>query len=131
MKGSYILIINLQKNREIQIGKLGKISFKSGYYAYVGSALNGLEQRVNRHLRKSKKKHWHIDYFLEYADIVDVFYKENNKKEECKVAKLLSKLSSVDGFGCSDCNCNSHLFYNSEKENIMQKLKSFIVLPIT
>jgi len=42
MKGSYILLIKLDEDKDIQIGKLGNISFKKGYYAYVGSALNGL-----------------------------------------------------------------------------------------
>ena len=129
MKGSYVLLIKLEKDKEIQIGKLGIIAFKKGYYAYVGSALNGLEQRINRHLRKNKKMHWHIDYLLKFGKIDSVFYKEHNKKEECNIAKLFSKLISVEGFGSSDCNCKSHLFYGSKNEIIKiidsQKLKQF------
>ena len=115
MKGSYTLLTELEENQDIQIGKLGKISFKKGFYVYVGSALNGLEHRINRHLRTSKKMHWHIDYLLQHAKIIDVFYKESNNREECMIAKSLDgKLSSIHGFGCSDCSCNSHLFYGSE-----------------
>ena len=113
MKGSYILLIKLDEDKDIQIGKLGNIPFKKGYYAYVGSALNGLEQRINRHLRQEKKKHWHIDYLLQNAEIVDIFYKVGNKKEECKLTNSLNDLKSVKGFGCSDCSCDSHLFYGS------------------
>jgi Uri superfamily endonuclease len=117
MKGSYILVIELKEDKTIQVGKLGRIHFKKGFYAYVGSALNGLEQRINRHLRKIKKKHWHIDYFLDFAEIIDVFYKENEAKEECKIAKMLEKqLVSIPGFGCSDCRCRSHLFFGSQTE---------------
>lgn len=125
MKGSYILLIKLKENKTIQIGKLDKMHFKKGFYVYVGSALNGLEQRINRHLRKTKKKHWHIDYLLDFVEIVDVFYKENETKEECKIAKMLDKqLSSIPGFGCSDCRCRSHLFYgkNSEIKNVIYGL---------
>jgi Uri superfamily endonuclease len=112
MKGSYILVIELKKDKTIQVGKLGKIHFKKGIYAYVGSAFNGLEARINRHLRKTKKKHWHIDYLLDFAEVVDVFYKENEKKEECYIAKKLEENSApIPGFGCSDCRCKSHLFY--------------------
>ncbi len=112
MKGSYTLLIELKKDQDIQIGKLGKISFKKGCYVYVGSALNGLEQRINRHLRKSKKMYWHIDYLLQHAKVIDVFCKESNTKEECMIVKSLDeKLSSIHGFGCSDCSCSSHLFH--------------------
>jgi Uri superfamily endonuclease len=122
MKGSYILVIELKENKTLQIGKLGKIFFKKGFYLYVGSALNGLEKRVQRHLKKDKKIHWHIDYLLRYAKIISVYYQESNKKEECIIAKkLANKLSSIPGFGCSDCKCDSHLFYNS---NIMISIVS-------
>ena len=113
MKGSYILLIKLDEDKNIQIGKLGNIPFKKGYYAYVGSALNGLEQRINRHLRQEKKLHWHIDYLIDNARIDSVYYKESDKREECEMSKQFFNLKSVKGFGCSDCNCDSHLFYGS------------------
>ncbi len=111
MKGSYVLLIKLKKDKDIKIGKLGNISFKKGYYVYVGSALNGLEQRINRHLRQEKKLHWHIDYLLQNAEIIETFYRESNKNEECILAKSFKHFQSIKGFGCSDCKCNSHLFY--------------------
>ena len=117
MKGSYILLVELNDNKNIQIGKLGNFNFKKGFYVYIGSALNGLEQRINRHLRNNKKIHWHIDYLLKYCNIIDVLYKENNLKEECSFAKNFEKkLDCIPNFGCSDCNCKSHLFYGSEAE---------------
>ena len=118
MKGSYILLIKLDEDKELQIGKLGNISFKKGYYVYVGSALNGLEQRINRHLRDKKKIYWHIDYFLENAKIVDIRCRESNQREECKIARSFSKLEHIDNFGCSDCKCKTHLFYGSKNEFI-------------
>ena len=117
MKGSYILVIELKDGKTIQIGKLGKISFKKGHYVYVGSALSGLEHRINRHLKKTKKKHWHIDYFLSNSRIIDVFYKESQTKIECDIAGTLNKnLDSISGFGCSDCRCKSHLFYGTHEK---------------
>ena len=115
MKGSYILIAGLNKNTKIKIGEMGLIDFDKGYYAYVGSALCGLELRIKRHLRKNKKNYWHIDYLLKKAVIKEVFYKKALKKEECKLAKELGKhFSSIKDLGCSDCKCRSHLFYNKD-----------------
>ena len=126
MKGSYLLLMELKCKETIQIGKLGKIDFKKGFYVYVGSAINGLEPRINRHLREEKKIHWHIDFLLNSAEIINVFYKENSFKEECKISnEFKKKLQSVKKYGCSDCKCKSHLFYGTYKEimNIIQKLK--------
>jgi len=126
MKGSYLLVLEIKENKIIRIGKLGKIVFNKGFYVYVGSALNGLEQRIQRHVRESKKIHWHIDYLLQNAKIVSIFYKENEFKEECIISKTLDgELQSICGFGCSDCNCKSHLFHGTKKEvtNVIDKLR--------
>ena len=125
MIGCYILIIKLKTSQKIQIGKLGKLFFKKGFYVYVGSSMNNLEKRISRHLSKDKKIHWHIDYLLEKAEILEVYLKENTIKEECKIAQILNeKLENIIGFGCSDCRCSSHLFYSSDK-NIGHTLLSF------
>jgi len=112
MKGSYILLIENKSDQNIKIGKLGNIFFKKGFYIYIGSAMNSLEARINRHKSSEKKLHWHIDYLLEKTNIVDVYYKESSDKEECSIAKQFSKdFDIIPGFGCSDCKCKSHLFY--------------------
>ena len=54
LRGIYVLVIKLPKSRAITIGKLGTLPFSYGYYAYVGSAFNGVEARITRHLRKEK-----------------------------------------------------------------------------
>jgi len=117
LRGSYLIIIKLEDNKKLKIGMLGKIDFKKGYYVYVGSAMNGLEKRIQRHLRKKKKIHWHIDYLLNHARIINIFFKLSNNKQECKIAKLIEeKLLAIKGVGCSDCKCISHLFYGSYEE---------------
>lgn len=113
MKGCYILLMELPEDETLKIGKLGRIKFKKGFYAYVGSGMNNLEKRVERHLQKRKKLHWHIDYFLKRAVIKEVFYAESNKREECKIARKFAKTYTrgIKNFGCSDCKCPSHLFF--------------------
>ena len=128
LKGIYVLIIHLAKDVTVNIGALGKTAFKKGLYAYVGSAQTNLEQRVKRHLRKEKQKFWHIDYLLDSdtAKIIKVFYKKANKAEECKIAEGISERSKlISGFGCSDCNCKSHLFHIEDYKFIQETMQVF------
>ncbi len=112
-KGVYVLVISVDEDISVDVGALGKVTFRKGLYAYVGSAQNGLERRIERHLRKRKRKFWHVDYLL-YNDatrVLKVFYKKAKKPEECKIARKISEGSILTkGFGCSDCACKSHLF---------------------
>ncbi len=103
----------------MKVGALGKLKFPKGHYAYVGSALNNLEKRVERHLRKEKKIKWHIDYLLRKGKVKEVYYKKGNQREECKIArKLAKKFNSIKNFGSSDCQCSSHLFYSKDQKNL-------------
>ena len=61
LKGTYCILIDLKVDQSIEIGKKGEIQFKSGFYVYVGSALNSLGGRIKRHLRPTKKMHWLVD----------------------------------------------------------------------
>lgn len=126
MKGCYCLIIQLDENKNLKIGKKLKVEFKKGYYAYIGSAMNGLESRVKRHLSKSKKDHWHIDYLLKYCEVVEVIY-NIDQKVECELSKELSKRNDfIQDFGCSDCECDSHLHYfKNRKEAIDEVINAY------
>jgi Uri superfamily endonuclease len=124
MKGCYILVIEIEKDKKIKIGKR-EIYFKKGYYAYVGSAMNGIEKRLERHLRKEKRKKWHIDYLLEKGKIKKIFYKESKFKEECNIARRFNSFEFIPKFGSSDCRCKSHLFYANSIEDFFEVLVDF------
>jgi Uri superfamily endonuclease len=114
MKGTYVLIIENHMDTEIEIGKIGSLRFKRGFYAYVGSALSGLEQRIGRHLRATKKVHWHIDYLLAAptVELKEVVVAETDDRKECEIAaNMRMHLDAIPHFGCSDCSCQSHLFF--------------------
>lgn len=116
MKGTYVLILENHANIELEIGKLGSLGFKRGWYAYVGSALSGLEHRIGRHLRASKKVHWHIDYLLASpsVELKEVVVAETGERRECEIAtRMHMHLDAIPHFGCSDCICHSHLFFAS------------------
>lgn len=112
----------LNKGKIIKIGKRKEL-FPKGYYCYVGSALNNLEKRIQRHYSKKKKFHWHIDYFLKYARIVDVMIKIGSI-DECGLSRSIKSLGGkviLSGFGSSDCKCETHLYYFSKKPIIRLK----------
>ena len=109
--GSYILFLRLPRKRRITVGKPGTITFPAGLYAYVGSALNGWEARVNRHLTGGGKIHWHIDYLRAVAHVEGALVLESSERLECAINEAIAKTSLVvaPGFGSSDCECLTHL----------------------
>jgi sugar fermentation stimulation protein A len=119
MSGIYHLLIQLLKPQEIIIGKLGLFRFPAGYYVYTGSAMNGLEARVARHHRKEKRLHWHIDYLLQHANIIDVVFHVTTARLECEYNRQIMILPEaqiiVPRFGASDCKCDAHLVYFPNK----------------
>ena len=120
-KGTYALLLLLERKEEIAVGKLGTFTFPAGYYLYVGSALGpgGLEARLARHRRRNKKLRWHIDYLLEHAQLVEVWSVTSPARLECLWARAAQELPGseilVPGFGSSECRCSSHLIYLARK----------------
>jgi Uri superfamily endonuclease len=113
LRGVYVLVIQVDEDTDVNVGALGRLTFKKGLYAYVGSAQNSLEQRVKRHLRKGKRKFWHVDYLLDNGatKVVEVFQQQAGKAEECAIAGVIGERGEpIGGFGSSDCSCKSHLF---------------------
>jgi Uri superfamily endonuclease len=124
MKGCYCLIIEVDENQHLKIGKKLELDFKKGYYVYIGSAMNNLESRVKRHLSKTKKYHWHIDYLLKDNDVIEVIY-NLDKKVECEISQELVKYNEfIQDFGCSDCECESHLYYYKNKKEAIEEVKN-------
>ena len=124
-RGSYVLLIALAYDRAFRAGSLPERCYPAGFYAYTGSALGGIRGRVGHHLKRDKKLHWHIDYLLEWADVVGVGIRESALREECTIARrLAARFDSVAGFGCSDCSCRSHLFYCDDEDNMKSGIES-------
>jgi len=118
---SYILILKLDENKTIEVGSLGKIDFKEGYYLYVGSAKSSMK-RIERHFKTDKKLRWHIDYLSVNSKVLNAIVFTN--AQECDLANTLSqRLEKIKNFGCSDCKCESHLFYLAkEPYELLKKL---------
>ena len=135
--GIYTLLLFLSKEVTVDIGMLGKQRLPMGHYTYTGSALgkgaSSLKHRIARHLRKEKRKFWHIDYLLadENVSVEAVIVAETNEDMECNLNSYMKSIRGatvpVRGFGASDCkkNCGSHLVHFPEIEEVdwlVQKL---------
>jgi Uri superfamily endonuclease len=116
-RGAYCLCLRVLKALWVRVGSLGVLFFPPGRYIYVGSALRGLEGRLERHMELNmglrSKVFWHIDHLLTDRDveIEAVYIKPSDRRIECEVAESVSRVGrAVRGFGSSDCRCQSHLF---------------------
>ena len=96
----------------IEVGSLGMLNFKPGIYKYTGSAKKNLNSRLQRHLTKDKKSHWHIDYLTSHPDIIIIQVKRFETKE-CQLNQQTNGKIPHPGFGSTDCrqHCGSHLKY--------------------
>lgn len=116
LQGTYILFIRIKAEISIEIRKK-KVKLQPGYYVYIGSAfgVGGLSSRLHRHMRKTKKKHWHIDQVtMSKSTQIEGIGISLEKKNECQIASIFSSIKNIkiiSGVGNSDCNfCQSHFF---------------------
>lgn len=119
-KGTYAVILQCRSKATQQVGQWGMILLREGYYVYVSSALGpgGVKARVLHHYHNTKKPHWHIDYLRRFMRPVTVWYTCDHRRLEHRWAKVFLKMNDMSpfqGFGCSDCDCYSHLFFTFEK----------------
>ncbi|MFZ0427029.1 MAG: DNA/RNA nuclease SfsA [Acidobacteriota bacterium] len=112
-RGSYLLLMRLEEGRSISVGRLETIDFEPGWYVYVGSAMKNLTSRIDRHLRRRKRLHWHVDYLRQSASECRALPIRSSRRDECALAKALGSIlrPSATGFGSSDCDCPTHLFH--------------------
>ncbi len=116
-RGTYALLLEIEQEAVVTVGRLGTFRFAAGYYVYVGSALGsgGLAARLARHGRQDKKLRWHIDYVLMHARIVDIEVNASGQELECvwagKLLHMLGARVTAPRLGSSDCACPSHLIY--------------------
>lgn len=118
---SYQLIIELEKQAVITVGKLGTFSFPAGTYIYSGSARKNMEARVARHMARSKKMRWHIDYLLSHPG-TKLVRTELFAESECVLNKRIGGAIVALRFGATDCRnrCRSHLKHlDSGKEKFV------------
>lgn len=115
--GTYAIVLRAPSKAEIPIGRLGILAVERGYYVYVGSAFGpgGVRARVERHVRHSPTRHWHIDYLWPALRVSEIWYTHDPKRREHAWARILlhamGRPAPLARFGASDCACESHLAF--------------------
>jgi Uri superfamily endonuclease len=119
--GTYTLILSSCTEKPVDIGKLGTLLLKPGFYAYIGSAFGpgGLKARINHHLNHSGRPHWHLDYLRPFLELCEIWYTCDSIRREHQWAEIHARTRGahlpLPGFGSSDCRCLSHLFFYKSK----------------
>ncbi|WP_298703475.1 DNA/RNA nuclease SfsA [uncultured Veillonella sp.] len=130
-RGDYFVVLELPEDIELEIGSKGLMHFQKGYYTYVGSAKANLTKRLERHKRKRKNLHWHLDYFRSHCDVVAALPVRSSADLECEMSAAMKGIAQweIKGFGCSDCDCSSHLYGTTfnpiHNEDFMQVVEDF------
>ncbi len=141
MRGVYALIVLVGEPFDSEVGALGHVVLDPGIWVYVGSAMGrgstSIEQRVRRHLSDEKRLHWHIDYVLTCAKVVQVVWAESTSSKECDLVQALVRrpgfAAGPRGFGASDCKrgCTAHIVRASvDRVHVVvdQVTKAFVAL---
>ena len=114
--GTYVLLLQCEQATELAVGRLGFLDTAVGYYLYVGSAYGpgGIRARVKHHRKIAPRPHWHIDYLRTGARLVDAWCAVGVRQEHDWALALMQCEDTripLPGFGSSDCDCSTHLFY--------------------
>jgi len=118
--GAYWLMLRLETDTTLTVGRLGAATFPAGWYVYTGSARGpgGIRARLGRHVRGGARPRWHIDALRKYAPPVAWGWTtapDPAQPWECHWAHALAAMPAafvpLPGFGASDCrfHCPAHL----------------------
>jgi len=124
-QGTYTLLLALGADATITFGAAGERDLPAGGYAYTGSAFGtGGFTRIDRHRElaggEREARHWHVDYLLGHPDttFTDVV-RTVGEDIECGVARsVAADATPIDGIGASDCDCDTHLAYAPDGEEL-------------
>ena len=111
--GTYAVLLDVTAPRRLP-QRLKPSMLPPGRYLYAGSARGpgGIRARVRRHMRRGKRRHWHVDHLVAAGQIVGAWGGPDER--ECDLVRRLLGVRGVEvpvpGFGSSDCGrCAAHL----------------------
>ncbi|MBU0474389.1 MAG: GIY-YIG nuclease family protein [Bacteroidetes bacterium] len=139
--GVYVLELFAEKVFSVSINKFKNTVFPKGYYYYIGSAQKNLKSRIERHFKREKNIHWHIDHLTTHQNmktLASYVIIDAEKHVEAELANnfnnYFNSKIAIEGFGNSDTKeTKTHLFYSSYSipTKLLQKyypnIKTFLV----
>jgi Uri superfamily endonuclease len=82
-----------------------------------------LSRHKNVSLGSNDTTHWHIDYLIKNPNIFIIGAFISRSSEECEISDSI-EMDNIKNFGCSDCDCKSHLYYNINASNYFTKIRT-------
>ncbi|MBI5688973.1 MAG: DUF123 domain-containing protein [Verrucomicrobia bacterium] len=71
--------------------------------------------RLRHHTHVTDRPHWHVDYLRARCVLTSVWLSASPRRLEHAWARTIGRLPGAEapfpGFGSSDCNCPTHLFW--------------------
>ncbi len=116
------------RRRAVAVGALGETEFPAGWYVYVGSALgSGGFGRIDRHRAvaagDNDTRHWHIDYRSATRRRRRPGRHDRGRHRMRRRQRVdgptAEGFDRIDAFGCSDCDCRSHLIHHEQREQLV------------
>lgn len=111
--GAYVLVMHLDAPLRFARAKISEASL-SGWLIYAGSARGGggIGARLERHFKKNKRIHWHVDELTVAANRLAAIVMPGGS--ECEIVERLvgsgAFQPALQGFGSTDCRrCPAHL----------------------
>ncbi len=109
LPGAYLLLVELTEITFARWANRTSASLAPGRYIYAGSAYGsgGLKARVSRHVRRAKRRRWHIDQLTKDGNVLGAWIFPSGI--ECDLIDMNSALPApIAGFGSTDCTrCRS------------------------
>ena len=125
---SYVLVLQLDDQLELTVGRKGTYALPAGCYAYVGSAKRNAKHRLRRHWQGDGRIKWHIDYLRREARCREIWLFDSSALAECELAALIAAEPEITvpiaRFGASDCHCPAHLFGGAGMNRISTRLQN-------
>lgn len=125
--GTYALFMHLDEGLTEVVGSLGPTRFPRGVYVYAGSARSGLAPRLERHGRRDKKVHWHVDFLTVRPEcqVIGAVTFGPGGLTECRIVSALVTMPwtrvSPPRFGASDHDCPGHLVMLGERPELVER----------
>jgi Uri superfamily endonuclease len=121
--GTYLLLLECSEVKRLKAGRLGDMTTAKGFYLYTGSAFGpgGVRARIHHHARMSQSPHWHIDYLRAVSRFAAAWccYHERLEHQWAQALQNHQGMESpLKGFGSSDCNCATHLFFSKSRPTL-------------
>ena len=130
-RGYYLLLLCIGEAIDLWVGR--RIRLEPGLYIYIGSAQNSLYHRLKRHIKYSKRIHWHIDKITTWnrGRILGVAVCQSNVRdlEPCISRGLyLRGYRGPEGYGSSDKpESATHLYKISGACSITGGLEAMLI----